>query len=91
MSNIMWEKIKEEFQYNSCASVGRLKVRRPISGEPEKRNVHYVLHTDSKYPAAFLLHEDEFGDMFGRSLQKRINEVIKAKGFAWIEFALEVE
>lgn len=85
-----WEDITQEFRYNNSASVVKLNIKRPIPMNSKQTACHYLIHSEHKYPAALLMHEDEFGDMFGSNLTKRINELLKTKRSITIMFAVEV-
>ena len=83
MSDLLWGRIKDEFEHNNCADVVRLEI--------DVIDDYYYLVRNVDAHAAFLIHVDEFADMFGNDVQRRVNERLSKYEVADITVAIEAD
>jgi hypothetical protein len=84
MSDLLWDTIETEFKHNACADVVRIEIAL-VNG------TYYLLSSADKVPASALIHVDDFAEMFGMDVQRRVNERLKKWEAAHITLAIEAD
>lgn len=89
----MWERVEEEAKHLTNMTITELLIVRPEVGMG-KSQMYYLMrnaHDKGANPVFWMMHEDEFGDIFDEpGLVRAINEKLKALGAAKVTVAMEV-